>query len=587
MNKKLIGGGIFLLIFIISLIFFLRKGKDDPLEDEEPIEETIEEPIEETIEEPIEETIEEPIEETIEEPIEETIEEPIEEEEEILKNPDEPVQPISMADEETPDKKAADKKAADKKAADKAAADKKAADKAAADKKAADKKALILSFKKAAADKKEADKKAADKKEADKNALILSFKKAAADKKAADKKEADKNALILSFKKAAADKKAADKKAADKKAADKKALILSFKKAAADKKAADKKAADKKAADKKALILSFKKAASSKKVADIKAANKSPPTGAGPYLYPPTGITYQVSSAWDNGKQQHFTPWINSKQGWSSAANNTAQWFNMKFKKQFVKNLRIQGRVGGAHGQYLISYNLYYKNEDNHWIFKGRKMTYSKGDVIQVNPVNETTHEIQLNIVSWKNHITFRADLEFGGNKPKSLTWLKDGGEIRFASVHKDKFIRGFENATVGSGGAGSEEIFICKKITGVRGGKWAFFNKSHKRFLRANSKKDMDLSGARKDFNDLPAKWEWEAFVVMDAGDGYVGLLTHHHYYVGLSDKNDAYQGQPWKDIEKEKWMTWERFIIRPVRIPISKKIPKHILKKLYGRRM
>jgi len=379
--------------------------------------------------------------------------------------------------------------------------------------------------------------------------------KAAADKKAADKKAADKKA---------ADKKAADKKAADKKAADKKA---------ADKKAADKKVADKKAADKK---VADKKAATDRINSLKKAANKSPPTGAGPYLYPPTGITYQVSSAHDNGKHQHFTPWINSKQGWSSKFNKNNQWFNMKFKEQYVKNIRIQGRVGGAHGQYLTQYNLYYKNKDNHWIFKGRKMTYSKGDAIQVNPVNEITKEIQLNIMSWKNHITFRADLEFGGHKPKSLTWLRDGLEIRFKSHHKNKYIRGFSNGTVGSGGAGSEEIFICKPLTGAMAGKWAFFNKSHKRFLRANGARDMDLSIIKKDKNDIPTGWRGEAFVVMDAGDGKVGLLTHFHYYVGVSDKGDAYQGQAWKDIEKEKWMKWERFEIVPVSIPKHLKKPR-----------
>jgi hypothetical protein len=111
-QRILFGSGIILLI----LIFFLSKGKDDPiiLEDDISIEEPIgEEPIEEPIgdqieEEPIRDQIEEePIRDQIEEePIrdqieEEPIEDQIEEEEEILKNADEPVQSTSMADEET------------------------------------------------------------------------------------------------------------------------------------------------------------------------------------------------------------------------------------------------------------------------------------------------------------------------------------------------------------------------------------------------------------------------------------------------------------------------------------------------------
>ena len=293
-------------------------------------------------------------------------------------------------------------------------------------------------------------------------------------------------------------------------------------------------------------------------------ANKHPPIGTGPYLHNATGITYQVSSSWDGGKNNHFTPWLDSKQGWSSGANNKKQWINMKFKKKFVKNIVIQGRVNGDHGQYLKKYDLYYKNKHNKWIIKGRKVTDTKNNTKKIKPVNAYTNEIQLNIIGWNKHITFRVGVEFSEKPPKSFNLLKDGQRIRFATAHKDKYIRGFEDGKVGWGGAGKEEIFICKKITNKdREGKWAFYNPSHKKFLRANDKNGMDLSLTKKDFNDFPASWGWEAFSVVDAGDGRIGLLTHSNGWVGITDTGGSYQGQHHKDIEKEKWMTWERFIL------------------------
>ena len=130
-------------------------------------------------------------------------------------------------------------------------------------------------------------------------------------------------------------------------------------------------------------------------------------------------ITYKVSSSFDNGKNRHFTPQIDSPQGWSAGTNKINEWINMRFRKQLVKNVLTQGRVNGAHGQYVKTFDLYYKNASNKWVKIGRKTAGSGNNIVKTS-VNKLTHEIQLNIQSWSNHITMRAGVEFGSGKRQS-----------------------------------------------------------------------------------------------------------------------------------------------------------------------
>jgi hypothetical protein len=244
----------------------------------------------------------------------------------------------------------------------------------------------------------------------------------------------------------------------------------------------------------------------------------------------------------------------------------------MKFKKQFVKNVMIQGRIDGAHSQYLKSFNLYYKNANDKWVFVGRKYPTTKNNIKYDIPINVYTQEIQLNVVEWNKHITFRAGLKFGSekkDKPVSFKLLKNGQKVRFATAHKNKYIRGFSDGTVGWGGQGDEdeEIFIAYKITKNKDieGKWAFYNQSHKRYLKANGdKKGMSLArGVKNNFKDLPSDWIYEAFIVVDAGKGQIGLLTHHFGWVGISKKGKSYQGKHWQDIYGDTKLTSERFTL------------------------
>ena len=137
-------------------------------------------------------------------------------------------------------------------------------------------------------------------------------------------------------------------------------------------------------------------------------------------------ITYRVSSSHDNGRNRHFTPQINSPQGWSAGANNGGQWINMTFRKQFVRNVLTQGRINGAHGQYVKDFDLYYKNSSNSWVKIGRKRAGTNNGIVKA-PVNKLTHEIQLNIKSWSRHITMRAGVEFGKARSSGKGPLKIG----------------------------------------------------------------------------------------------------------------------------------------------------------------
>ena len=147
---------------------------------------------------------------------------------------------------------------------------------------------------------------------------------------------------------------------------------------------------------------------------------------------------------------------------------------------------------------------------------------------------------------------------------------LSNGNRVRFLSFHKGKYIRGLNTGKTTHGGAGKEEVFRLKSL---KDNKWALFNESHKRFLKVDNN-TITLSPQKSNYNDIPENWDAERFVIVDAGQGKVGLKSvKSNKWVGMSDKGALYQAHEGKDLVKEKWMTWERFEM----IPISKQDNKH----------
>ena len=276
-------------------------------------------------------------------------------------------------------------------------------------------------------------------------------------------------------------------------------------------------------------------------------------------------ITYRVSSSWDNGKNRHFTPQINSPQGWSAGTNRVNQWINMRFRKQFVKNVLTQGRINGAHGQYVKEFDLYYKNASNRWVRIGRKRAGSNNGIVKA-PVNKLTHEIQLNIKSWSRHITMRAGVEFGNRRAsRSKTFMnkwKNGATLRLRTW-KNTFVQMHSNGVhVKQGGAGSWEIFTIKRLPRYGFNCVALYG-AHKRYLRAHgNKRTIDQSGVRSNYNSYPNGWSWERFWVEDLGGGKFSLRTFHNTYL-RAHNNGSMDHSPYVAKGKKiprNWV-WEKF--------------------------
>ena len=138
---------------------------------------------------------------------------------------------------------------------------------------------------------------------------------------------------------------------------------------------------------------------------------------------------------------------------------------------------------------------------------------------------------------------------------------LKDGKKIRFKTSHTDKYLRGFGDGKIGLGGAGKEEMWIVKD---ARNNQFAFYNPSHKRFLRAHADGHMDLSEEKNDYNDIQSL-DYKnlcLFHVYKAGDDKIGLLTYHKGWVAITDEGKSMsKSQQDKDIAT--WMNLERFTI------------------------
>ena len=295
-------------------------------------------------------------------------------------------------------------------------------------------------------------------------------------------------------------------------------------------------------------------------------------------------ITYKVSSSHDNGRNRHFTPQINSPQGWSAGANNGSQWINMTFRKQFVRNVLTQGRINGAHGQYVKDFDLYYKNSSNRWVRIGRKRAGTNNGIVKT-PVNKLTHEIQLNIKSWSRHITMRAGVEFG--KPVGVYGTKSVSRVKHPNMNlfpngktlrlktwRNNYVRMRSNGKhVHQGGAGSEEIFQLKRLPQFGPNAIALYGR-FKRYLRAHgNKKTIDQSGVRSNYNSYPNGWSWERFWLEDVGGGKIALRTYHGTYLRANRNGwmDQSSVRPKGQTIPSGWV-WEKFT--PVFIGVSKKV-------------
>ena len=125
----------------------------------------------------------------------------------------------------------------------------------------------------------------------------------------------------------------------------------------------------------------------------------------------PNPIKYRASGIHDGN---HWLPALHSYSGWSAKSNARTQWLNMTFPKKYVTNVLTQGRANAD--QWVTKYDLYYKNAANQWKHLGTKNANNNRNSIVKHAINQTTHEVQINVHSYHGHVSMRAGVEFGSH---------------------------------------------------------------------------------------------------------------------------------------------------------------------------
>ena len=122
-------------------------------------------------------------------------------------------------------------------------------------------------------------------------------------------------------------------------------------------------------------------------------------------------VTYSVPTKWDNNL---FQPQVDSPTSWSAAFSKTKpiQYLNMKFPKKYVTSITVQGRKNWD--QWVTKGEVFYKDSKNKWVSLGTKQMNGDRNTKVKIPINKTTHELQINVKGWRQHISMRASPNFG-----------------------------------------------------------------------------------------------------------------------------------------------------------------------------
>lgn len=128
---------------------------------------------------------------------------------------------------------------------------------------------------------------------------------------------------------------------------------------------------------------------------------------------------YTYSSIWgSNGQQQdeHSTGTIDSRQGWSAAANDGGQWIQMNLGTvKWVDGIVTQGRANG-YGQFVSRYAVL-TSEDGYsfssqGVYPGNIDQGPGRQYTVFKPVR--AQFVRVVPVAWNNHITMRVDVLLG-----------------------------------------------------------------------------------------------------------------------------------------------------------------------------
>ncbi len=115
----------------------------------------------------------------------------------------------------------------------------------------------------------------------------------------------------------------------------------------------------------------------------------------------------------------HFTPWLNSPQGWSAASNDVNQWINLNYiVPVYITGIVVQGRsVNG--GQWVKSAHVDVSLDGSTWTNVLTNVAFNTNSTDAVTilfPSVVYAKYVRVNPRDWNNHITMRMGLIIKSN---------------------------------------------------------------------------------------------------------------------------------------------------------------------------
>lgn len=116
----------------------------------------------------------------------------------------------------------------------------------------------------------------------------------------------------------------------------------------------------------------------------------------------------------------HLTPWLNSPQGWSAAANDANQYLILNYNvPAYITGIVTQGRAYSG-GQWVSIANIDVSNDGNTWrrVLTGVNLNTNSTDAVTTYfPNVEFAKFVKVSPTNWGSHITMRMGLIIKSNK--------------------------------------------------------------------------------------------------------------------------------------------------------------------------
>ncbi|MDT8886739.1 discoidin domain-containing protein [Aquirufa sp. LEPPI-3A] len=137
------------------------------------------------------------------------------------------------------------------------------------------------------------------------------------------------------------------------------------------------------------------------------------------------GDSFYENAPYSGGVALHFTPYLNSPQGWSAQFNNTSQYLTLNYPVPiYMTGIVTQGRAYNG-GQWVKSANVDVSIDGSTWtnVLSNVALNTNSTDAVTVLfPSVVYAKYVRLNPTDWNNHITMRMGVII-----KSNTIVADG----------------------------------------------------------------------------------------------------------------------------------------------------------------